>query len=217
MSEDQKEIKLTGKQKLFADFYIGEANLNATKAARLAGYKGKDSSLSQIGYENLRKLEISVYINERLKGSIISANETLAIISAHCKGRITDVMNEKNELDIDLAIKRGTDGLIKKMKIKRTVRQVKREPDNLMRGFLAPDELEEVEKETSILYEQIEFEIHDPQPALDKAARYHKLLTDKVEHGGSVELSHKEAVDLSKLSNEELVVWEKLLEKTNAV
>jgi hypothetical protein len=36
MSEElkQKDIKLTGKQKLFADYYGGEANLNATTATK---------------------------------------------------------------------------------------------------------------------------------------------------------------------------------------
>ena len=55
--------KLTEKQKRFVDFYIQTGN--ATEAARLAGYKGKN--LNRIGTENLSKLVIKNAIDARLK------------------------------------------------------------------------------------------------------------------------------------------------------
>lgn len=47
--------KLTEKQRRFVEAYMGEAAGNATEAARLAGYKGSDTTLCAVGSENLRK------------------------------------------------------------------------------------------------------------------------------------------------------------------
>lgn len=51
---------LTEKQKRFIDYYIETGN--ATEAARLSGYRGKN--LNRIGSENLSKLDI--YIKDRI-------------------------------------------------------------------------------------------------------------------------------------------------------
>lgn len=56
-------MKLTIKQKRFADEYIISGN--ATQAAIKAGYSEK--SANRIATENLSKLYIKTYINERLK------------------------------------------------------------------------------------------------------------------------------------------------------
>ena len=54
-------MKLTEKQKRFCDFFIETGN--ATEAARLAGYKGKN--LNRLASENLSKLDIQSYIEQR--------------------------------------------------------------------------------------------------------------------------------------------------------
>ena len=54
MTDKPKAKKLTPKQQKFVDFFDG----NATQAARDAGYKGSDRTLSVIGHENLRKPNI---------------------------------------------------------------------------------------------------------------------------------------------------------------
>ena len=54
--------KLTEKQKRFADYFIETGN--GTEAAKLAGYKGKN--LNRIAAENLSKLDIKNYIDEKL-------------------------------------------------------------------------------------------------------------------------------------------------------
>ena len=54
---------MTEKQLRFADHYIETGN--ATDAARAAGYSSKTAY--SIGYENLKKPEISAYIRERLE------------------------------------------------------------------------------------------------------------------------------------------------------
>ena len=49
---------LTLKERRFVEAYLGEAAGNATRAARLAGYKGSAITLGVVGYENLRKPQI---------------------------------------------------------------------------------------------------------------------------------------------------------------
>ena len=72
----KKKRKLTSKQKLWCEFYM--QHWNATQAAADAGYKGKRSTLAQVGYENLRKPYIREYIESRLAETIMSSNEVLS-------------------------------------------------------------------------------------------------------------------------------------------
>lgn len=55
--------KLTEKQKRFADYYIETGN--GTEAARRSGYNGND--LNVIASQNLTKLNIKTYINQKMK------------------------------------------------------------------------------------------------------------------------------------------------------
>lgn len=57
--------RLTLKQQLFCEAYVGVAHGNATEAARLAGYSGSREVHAAIGAENLGKPTIAVEI-ERL-------------------------------------------------------------------------------------------------------------------------------------------------------
>jgi phage terminase small subunit len=54
--------RLTHKQRLFVEAYIGDSRGNATDAARRAGYDGTAASLRRIGSENLRKPHIAAYV-----------------------------------------------------------------------------------------------------------------------------------------------------------
>ena len=85
---------LTGKQKLFADFYVGEASLNATRAARLAGYSGDENVLAVGGFRLLRIPKIRSYIDEQLKLLTASPSEILNILTKHAKGSLADVLDE---------------------------------------------------------------------------------------------------------------------------
>lgn len=82
------EEKLTLKQRKFCMAYAGEANGNATEAARIAGYKGSDLTLRGVAHENLTKPNITAFIAELRKGAeaklgrkIMSAVEVLAELS----------------------------------------------------------------------------------------------------------------------------------------
>ncbi|HXG85088.1 MAG TPA: terminase small subunit [Pyrinomonadaceae bacterium] len=187
MSEETQAIKLTGKQKAFVDAYLTTAHFNATQAARDAGYKGKDASLSQIGYENLRKLEIKQAVDEGLSAMSMSANEVIARLNSIARGKVTDVLNDAGYFDLQLAKTNHKDGLIKKLKTKRTLKQKKTEITDSMRGFLAEDEVEDIETETEIIYEETEFELYSAHEALRDLGKYHKLFTDKTELSGTVQ------------------------------
>jgi len=66
---------LTDKQQAFIDAYLG--CLNATEAARQAGYQGSDGTLGVVGHENLRKPKIRAAIDARLQEYTMHANEVL--------------------------------------------------------------------------------------------------------------------------------------------
>ncbi|MCQ2076395.1 MAG: terminase small subunit [Bacteroidaceae bacterium] len=76
--------KLTDKQKRFIEAYIGEAKMNATQAAKIAGYKQPHVQ----GAQNLSKL--SVYIQkateERSSKAIMKQDEILAFFSSVARG-----------------------------------------------------------------------------------------------------------------------------------
>lgn len=84
-------MKLTLKQKAFADFYIELGN--ATEAAINAGYNEKSARF--VGSENLTKPNIKNYIEERMKEieseRIAKAEEVLAFLSSSLRG---DVLEE---------------------------------------------------------------------------------------------------------------------------
>ena len=81
---------MTPKQQKFCDEYIKTGN--ATQSAINAGYSKKTTK--QIGQENLTKLDLKVYINERLKAisdnTIATAEETLGILTKIVRGEHTE-------------------------------------------------------------------------------------------------------------------------------
>jgi phage terminase small subunit len=85
-----KENRLTPKQKAFCDFYI--ESLNATESAIKAGYSKKTAK--EIGCENLTKLHIRAYIDERMKQledkRIASAEEVLQYLTSVVRGEVTE-------------------------------------------------------------------------------------------------------------------------------
>lgn len=81
---------LTEKQKRFVEAYCGEAQGNATEAARLAGYSGNTGTLASMGHENLQKPDISRAIDE-INGyvrsdAIASAEEVQAFLTGTMRG-----------------------------------------------------------------------------------------------------------------------------------
>lgn len=94
--------KLTPKQRAFADYYIETGN--ATEAARRAGYKGKN--LNRIASENLSKLDIKQYIDERLSKiedtRIAKGEEVLQYLTKVMRGE------EKDQFGLDASLQDRT-------------------------------------------------------------------------------------------------------------
>ena len=91
-------MKLTPKQKAFADEYLICGN--ATEAAKKAGYSEKTAGI--IGFENLRKPNVSEYIAERQKqiddSRIADVKEVMQFYSSVLRGEI------KDQFDIDASL-----------------------------------------------------------------------------------------------------------------
>lgn len=94
--------KLTPKQKAFADYYIETGN--ATEAARKAGYKGKN--LNRIASENLSKVDIKQYIDQRLAKiedkRIAKGEEVLQYLTKVMRGE------EKDQFGLDASLQDRT-------------------------------------------------------------------------------------------------------------
>ncbi|MEY8307703.1 terminase small subunit [Enterococcus faecium] len=83
-------MRMTEKQKRFCDFYIETGN--ATQAAIKAGYSKK--AAKEIGYENLTKLHLKSYIDERLaelkNERTADAQEVLEYLTAVMRGNFKE-------------------------------------------------------------------------------------------------------------------------------
>lgn len=105
---------LTPKQKAFADYFIECGN--ATEAARKAGYSEKTANT--IAAQNLAKLSISAYIQERMAqqdaSRVASADEVLRFYSSVMRGQEKDAFG----LDPSLADRlKAADSLMKRYAI----------------------------------------------------------------------------------------------------
>lgn len=83
-------MELTPRQKAFADYYLETGN--ATEAAKRAGYSEKTAYA--MGAENLRKPQISQYIEERQKQvedkRIADISEVLQFFTSVMRGEVKD-------------------------------------------------------------------------------------------------------------------------------
>lgn len=98
--------KLTEKQKKFCDEYL--ISLNATQAAIKAGYSKKTAY--SIGQENLKKIELHKYINERLEEI---RSKKIANIDEIMQGLTSIFRNEVKE-EVPLMCGDGIQELVKK-------------------------------------------------------------------------------------------------------
>lgn len=166
--------ELTGKQRAFINAYLGEARFNATEAARIAGYKGDDTVLAAVGYENLRKPQIEAEVRSRFNEATMSANEVLARLTEIASGRITDFLDEDGAFSLKVTKRRGKDHLLKKLKIKRSSKRVESFPEG------SEEEREVIE--TALVHEDVELEMYSAHEALRDLGKFHKLFTERIEH-----------------------------------
>jgi hypothetical protein len=166
---------LTGKQRLFTEAYLSNG-FNATEAARSAGYKGNDNVLGVTGFDNLRNPKIAVIVQHRMNEAAMSANEVMARLSTIARGDVNDCLDEDGKFDLQKARRLQKTRLLKKLKSKRTSKRVD--------SFIEGDEKEKETLETSLVYEEVEFEMYSAHEALRDIGKFHRLFTDRYEVGG---------------------------------
>ena len=157
---------LTIKQELFAVHYVD--TLNATKAARLAGYKGSDNQLAVTGSENIRKPKVKERIRELMREKLLPKEEVLLRLEGQATGSLSDFIKfdgDKPTLD-EVAIK-AQGHLVRKLNF-RTKRKI-----NDDRGYEAEED-------------GFSLELYSAQKALELLGKYYALFVDRIEHEGSI-------------------------------
>jgi hypothetical protein len=119
-----------------------------------AGYTDDKDCAAVIASQLLRSPKVKQEIKRRLGKAVASGEEVLELLTKHARADLTDILTPSGEFDYQRARRKR---LLKKLKVKTTT-----------------------DKDGSVRVEQ-EFEIHDPQAALEKLGRFHKLFTDRVE------------------------------------
>jgi phage terminase small subunit len=104
------ENKLTQRQRLFVEAYIGPANGNGREAARAAGYSGDDNALSSRAFELMRNPKIAELIGVRVEEAVMRSNEVLSELSAIAKADWQNFLEIRRDRDgdvIDATLKLG--------------------------------------------------------------------------------------------------------------
>ena len=114
MKEQKKKPRLTNKQRAFVEAYL-ECGMNATEAARRAGYQGNGNSLRAIGSQNLAKLNIRELIDARLKEMAMSADEVVSGIEDIAKGSLSMFMADDPPYQLDMKKVKKYGHLVKKL------------------------------------------------------------------------------------------------------
>ena len=136
-------MALTPKQQAFADYYLELGN--ATESAKRAGYS--EQTAYSIGNENLKKPEISEYIEERLKEinskRIATIDEVMQFYTSILRGE------EKDQFGLDASltdrIKAGQE-LIKRLSVGGNNPNEPKEDDPLTKAL--KEEAERMQNET---------------------------------------------------------------------
>ena len=115
----KQETKLTGKQELFVRYYL--VSLNATDAARKAGYAGDENTLAVTGHNNLRNPKLAQKIRQGLQERTMPPEEVLTRLTQQARGEHTrfwvyDEYGRQLHLDMKALTNAGLGHLVKKFK-----------------------------------------------------------------------------------------------------
>jgi hypothetical protein len=142
--------KLTPKQQLWLHYYLTEANLNATEAARLAGYSDEGNAARVQGSRMLAHPAVGEAVREAVEARAMPPEEIVARLSDMARGSLDDF--------VDIT---ECEGMVLNMaKAKR-------------RGLLHTFETIKYNKFG------VEIKRYSALDALDKLARVHKLFGDQ--------------------------------------
>ncbi len=109
---------LTGKQRVFIEEYL--VDLNATGAARRAGYKGNEATLSVTGHDNLRNPKIAPEIERRLNERAMKSEEILFRLTQQARASFGDlIVIEGDDWKFDIPKLKELGHLVKSVKMTR--------------------------------------------------------------------------------------------------
>ncbi|QIG73395.1 terminase small subunit protein [Rhizobium phage RHph_Y5A] len=195
----EEDDELSPRRERFVAEYIKD--FNATRAARVAGYS--DNGASQIAYKLLRLPVVRSAIRkakaafvEEQAGEPITKEWILARLLWIAQANVADVA----EWGPDLTERKRKDGTIE---VTNGVQ--------LVPSIELPKHVTYAITEISQGKEGVKFKLGDKRAALDSMAKILGMITEKVDHSGKVE-TVVSGPDLSTMSDEELIHWEKLLE-----
>ena len=119
-------MKLTEKQKRFADEYIKSGN--ATQAAIKAGYSKKTAKI--VASQNLTKLNVKSYIDDRMKviedNRIMTAKEAVELLTGIGRGEVKETVVMTSPMGVETVEKEAD----LKTRISAIKEILKRYPDN---------------------------------------------------------------------------------------
>ena len=119
-------MKLTEKQKRFADEYIRSGN--ATQAAIKAGYSKKTAKI--VASQNLTKLNVKSYIDDRMKviedNRIMTAKEAVELLTGIGRGEVKETVVVASPMGVETVEKEAD----LKTRISAIKEILKRYPDN---------------------------------------------------------------------------------------
>jgi hypothetical protein len=169
---------MTSKQQLFVSYYLGEAAGNATKAAAMAGY----SHPNMAGPRLMVNDGISRAIAERVEVYAMPWKEVLSRLSDHARSSADDVLSFDPDAEPEYAARLNLSKAKRRRKLG-NIRKLKQVSRRVKDG------------DDWITEREIQVELIDPVKPLALLAKYHGLLTEKVEI----------TADLKDISNDELI------------
>jgi phage terminase small subunit len=113
MSESNRAYQaLPAQRRVFVDAYVGVANWNATKAARMAGYA---EATAKNGYRILQCEDVKAAVSERLEELAMPAREVLGRLSEQARAAYADFMDGTGCVDLEGLQAAGLMRLVKKI------------------------------------------------------------------------------------------------------
>lgn len=109
----QVESELSPKELLFINYYLTN-NLNATLAAKLAGYS--ENSSHELGHRLLKKVEVKKVIDQYLKNESIETQELLKRLSDVAKNKAMQFVNADGSVDLQAIKDNGLMHLVKSVR-----------------------------------------------------------------------------------------------------
>jgi phage terminase small subunit len=190
VSEDTPQptpSKLTAKQRVFVDAYLD--CLNATEAARRAGYKQP----MQQGWRLLRNVEIATIVEAGLAEKAMGRTEVLTRLAEMARSDMREFIAfhaETGETWIDVSPEKPLH-LIKEIEITKTTK-----------GGVGEDEV--------LLDTKIKIKLYDAKSALDTLARHHRIVSGD-QPGAVLSITPEQLAQMTDAELEELARKRNLL------